>query len=213
MDCSRARTRDPSEWLAIGPEFSAPLAGQLREWILDWQPDLTEAIKWNMLCFTARRLVCGISACQRHLSLTFFRGGELPDPAGLFNQRGREGGILSIRFTALDGANQPALRALLREAVALDADPLPPLPKPRRKPWPMPGFFRAALAEPRHRAAAQFFQSLAPTYQREYLVWLSVAKRRETREQRLAGTLAALAAGRKWAQRRLVPAPPRVRPS
>lgn len=209
MDCSRARTRDPNEWLAIGPEFSAPLAERLREWILDWQPDLAEAIKWNMLCFSARGLVCGISACRRHLSLTFFRGGELPDPARLFNQHGREGAILSIRLTTLDGLDRPALRALLAEAVALDADPLPPPPRPPRAPWPMPDFFRAALAEPRHRAAAKGFQNLAPTYQREYLVWLSTAKRPKTREQRLSETLAALAAGRKWVQRKL--ASPRLR--
>lgn len=205
MDCSRARTRDPNEWLAIAPEFSGPPAGWLREWILDWQPDLAEAIRWNMLCFSARRLVCGISACRRHLGLTFFRGGELPDPAGLFNQRGREGGILSIRLTTLDGLDRPALRALLAEAVALGADPVPPLPKPRSEPWPMPDFFRTALAEPRHRAAAAGFARLAPTYQREHLVWLGTAKRPETRVRRLRETLAALATGRKWIQRKSAP--------
>ena len=55
-----------------------------------------------------------------------------------------------------------------------------------------------------NKKAAAFFASLAPTYQREYLVWLTTAKREETRAQRLAQTLAALAAGRKWAQRELV---------
>ena len=47
MDCNRARTKDPAEWLETCPEFSWPLAQQLREWILTWEPDLTESIKWN----------------------------------------------------------------------------------------------------------------------------------------------------------------------
>ena len=54
MDCSRARTKDPIEWLETCPEFSWPLANQLREWILEWEPDLAESIKWNLLCFSGR---------------------------------------------------------------------------------------------------------------------------------------------------------------
>jgi uncharacterized protein YdeI (YjbR/CyaY-like superfamily) len=65
----------------------------------------------------------------------------------------------------------------------------------------MPEFFIEALRG--NRKAAAGFQSFAPTYQREYIVWLTTAKRPETREQRLAQTLAALAAGRKWADRRM----------
>jgi uncharacterized protein YdeI (YjbR/CyaY-like superfamily) len=65
----------------------------------------------------------------------------------------------------------------------------------------MPGFFKQALAEKKHRAASENFKKLSPSCQREYLVWLSMAKRPETRERRLAETLKALAAGRKWAQR------------
>ena len=40
-----------------------------------------EAIKWHMLCFSGRKLVCGLSACKKHLGITFFRGTELRDMA------------------------------------------------------------------------------------------------------------------------------------
>jgi uncharacterized protein YdeI (YjbR/CyaY-like superfamily) len=95
------------------------------------------------------------------------------------------------------------LRELLHAAVELDADPMiPPAPKVKRRPWPMPAFFKSALAEKRNRAAADNFKKLSATCQREYLVWLTMAKRPETREKRLRETLAALARGRKWAQRK-----------
>lgn len=204
MDCSRARTNDPGEWLQTCPNFSQPLAEQVVEWFLNWEPDLAESIKWNMLCFSGRKLVCGLSACQKHLGITFFRGTELPDPAKLFSPAGAGNtNIRSLRVTSLDDVNRAALRDLLHAAVALDADPtLLPAPKVKRKPWPMPTFFKQALAEKRNRAAAEGFKKLSPTCQREYLVWLSTAKRPETRAHRLAQTLAALKSGRKWAQRK-----------
>jgi uncharacterized protein YdeI (YjbR/CyaY-like superfamily) len=204
MDCNRARTNDPGEWLETCPEFSQPLAEQLVEWILLWEPDLTESIKWNNLCFSGRKLICGISACQKHLSIVFFRGTELPDPAKLFSDGGENNtNIRSIRVTSLEGLNRPALRALLRAAVELDADPaIPPAPKVKRAPWPVPDFFKKALAEKRHARAAANFKSLSPSCQREYLVWLSTAKQPETRERRLKQTLAALTNGRKWIDRK-----------
>lgn len=204
MDCNRARTKDPGEWLQTCPDFSQPLAEQLVEWFLNWEPDLAESIKWNMLCFSGRKLVCGLSACQHHLGITFFRGTELPDPMNLFVP-GSEGNtnIRSLRVTSLDDVNRAALRELLHAAVALDADPtIPPAPKVKRQPWPVPAFFNQALAAKQNRAAAAGFKKLSPSCQREYLVWLSMAKRPETRARRLAETLAALRAGRKWAQRR-----------
>jgi uncharacterized protein YdeI (YjbR/CyaY-like superfamily) len=204
MDCNRARTKSPSEWLETCPDFSKPLAEQLTDWILTWEPDLTESIKWNNLCFSARKNVLGVAACKAHLALFFFRGTELPDPAGLFMPGGEKNtNIRSIRVTTLDELNREALRALLRAAVELDAEPaIPPAPKVKRRPWPMPAFFKQALAKRQNRAAAEGFKKLAPSCQREYLVWLTVAKRPETRAKRLRETLAALAGGRKWAQRK-----------
>ena len=204
MDCNRARTKVPSEWLESRSDFSRPLAEQLVDWILNWEPDLAESIKWNNLCFSGRKNVLGLSACKAHLALFFFRGTELPDPAGLFTPGGEKNtNIRSIRITTLNGFDRAALRVLLHAAVELDADPtLPPVPKAKRKPWPVPALFNQALAEKRNRAAAENFRKLAPSCQREYLVWLSTAKLPETRARRLAETLAALASGRKWAQRK-----------
>jgi uncharacterized protein YdeI (YjbR/CyaY-like superfamily) len=204
MDVSRARTRNPSQWLETCPDFSQPLAEQLVDWILNWEPDLAESIKWNNLCFSGRKLVLGLSACQRHLALFFFRGTELPDPKRLFGEHGENNtNIRTVRITSLDGFDKDAFRALLHAAVELDADPMiPPAPKLKRKPWPMPDYFKKALAEKRNRAVAENFKTLAPSCQREYLVWLSTAKRPETKARRLKETLAALAAGRKWARRK-----------
>lgn len=203
MDCSPARTRDPAEWMETCPEFSWAIARQIREWFLTWEPDLTESIKWNMLCFSGRKLVCGLSACQRHLGITFFRGTEIRDETPLFTRGEGNTNIRSIRMTSLEAVDPAELRLILSRAVQLDSDAtLPPLPRSKRTPWPVPEFFRIALKRKNNRRAADFFESLKPTYQREYLVWLSMAKLPETRMRRLNETVAALKAGRKWAQRK-----------
>ena len=45
--------------------------------------------------------------------------------------------------------------------------------------------------------AWQFFQQLAPTYRRDFVVWIHSAKRPETREKRIRESIALLAAGKK----------------
>ena len=203
MDCSRAKTRDPERWLDDAPLFSQPLARQVREWIQRWEPDLMESIKWNMLCFSGRKLVCGLSACRKHLGITFFRGTELDDPQRLLTPNETSTNILSVRVTTLAGFKAQALRQLLHAAVHLDASPsLPPPPKVKREEWPMPEALAKGLRK--NKMAAAFFAQLKPTYQREYKVWISTAKQPETIERRLAETIRALAGGRKWAQRKSV---------
>lgn len=201
MDCSRARTKNPSEWLETCPDFSWPLAEKVHEWILTWEPDLSESIKWNMLCFSSRKLVCGLSACKQHLGVTFFRGTELPDPSKLFTQQENNTNIQSIRITTLEDFNRRAFQDLIHAAVALDAEPsIPPVPKVKRTPWPMPDYFAKALKKDKPANAG--FQKLSPSCQREYIVWLATAKRPETQEKRLKETLAALTSGRKWIDRK-----------
>ncbi|MFO1437880.1 MAG: YdeI/OmpD-associated family protein [Verrucomicrobiaceae bacterium] len=201
MDCSRTPTRDPETWLDLAPEASQAMARQVRAWIQRWEPDLSEAIKWHMLCFTGRKLVCGLSACQKHLGITFFRGTELRDVTKLFTGGESNTSILSIRVTSLDKLDAQALRRLLHAAVALDADETskPPPPK-KREEWPMPEALAKGLKK--DKKAAAFFETLKPTYQREYKVWISTAKQPETIAKRLAETLRALSRGKKWAQRR-----------
>ena len=201
VDVSAAKTKDPDKWMDLAPKFSQPLAEQLREWIQRWEPDLTESIKWNLLCFSGRKLVCGLSACQKHLGISFFRGTELLPAHGLFHKGENNTSIQTIRLTTLEGFNARAFKQLLQAAVQLDARPdLPPPPPAKREPLPMPTILAAALKK--DRAAAAGFEALKPTYQREFIVWVGSAKLPETQQKRLKETLAALAAGKKWIQRK-----------
>jgi uncharacterized protein YdeI (YjbR/CyaY-like superfamily) len=201
MDVRPSRTNNPDVWLETCPEISRPLCETVREWILTWEPDLSESIKWNMLCYSGQKLVCAVGGFKKWAGVTFFRGAELPDAAVLCNQGTENTAVMTIRFASLEEIDRWALKRLLRAAVHLD-ETVPPL-RPAREPRPlpeMPAILKKALQK--NGAARKFFESLKPTYQREYLIWVGMAKREETQQKRLEETIAALAGCRKWAQRR-----------
>ena len=201
MDVRRSRTKNPDAWLASCPDFSRPICDQLREWMFRWQPDLTESVNTNMLCYTGRKRVVAIAGFKKHAQMVFFRGTELPDPACLFAGGENNTNIRNVNLKPLDGINADALQRLIRAAVQLEANPdIPPSPPRQREQWPMPDVLAKALKQ--DKAAAAGYAALRPTYQREYLVWVSTAKQPETIAKRVEATLRALAAGQKWALRK-----------
>ncbi len=59
----------------------------------------------------------------------------------------------------------------------------------------IPGEFERALQQ--NKEAQEFFQQLAPSYQKHYIGWIVVAKRQETREKRIKESIALLNKGKK----------------
>jgi uncharacterized protein YdeI (YjbR/CyaY-like superfamily) len=59
----------------------------------------------------------------------------------------------------------------------------------------LPGYFAKALKT--NGKAWEFFKRLAPTYRRDFVVWIHTAKRPETRDRRMRESISLLAAGRR----------------
>jgi uncharacterized protein YdeI (YjbR/CyaY-like superfamily) len=53
----------------------------------------------------------------------------------------------------------------------------------------------------RNKQAAAFFESLAPSYRRQYLAWINAAKRPATRQKRLNEAIELLQKGEKLGMR------------
>ena len=58
-----------------------------------------------------------------------------------------------------------------------------------------PPEFSKALAK--NRKARDFFEGLAPSYQQQFVLWIAVAKKPETRARRLKESMALLSKGQK----------------
>ena len=72
-------------------------------------------------------------------------------------------------------------------------------PATRPTSFSMPPEFSARLK--RNKKATTFFESLAPSYQRQYIAWIATAKRRETKNARLEEAIELLKRGEKLGMR------------
>ena len=91
---------------------------RLRKVILDAHHDITEEWKWKTGVWTCDGLVCSASAFKDHVKLNFFNGASLKDPKGMFNAGLDAKNTRAIDFSEGNGIDAPALRDLVRSAVA-----------------------------------------------------------------------------------------------
>jgi hypothetical protein len=91
---------------------------QVRQFVLDAEPEITEAIKWrDSLVFMAnKKNIIQTVVGKAHLTFIFFEGIQLKDPSGLLVGEGKKN--LSVRVTSMD-FDHGAFLELVKEAVAL----------------------------------------------------------------------------------------------
>lgn len=92
------------------------------------------------------------------------------------------------RWKELNEAGQLEPAGLAAAPTSNTYAPKPKIPK-------LPGYIAEALKE--NPKAWAFFRELAPTYRRNFVVWIHTAKRPETREKRIRESIALLADGKK----------------
>ena len=92
------------------------------------------------------------------------------------------------RWTELKAAGLLASRGLATAPTKNRYAPRPRIPR-------LPGYIAKALKA--NSSAWKFFRKLAPTYRRDFVVWIHTAKRPETRARRIRESISLLAAGKK----------------
>jgi uncharacterized protein YdeI (YjbR/CyaY-like superfamily) len=93
------------------------------------------------------------------------------------------------RFAVLKASGRMTPMGLERPPTDRGYDPPPPTPSK------VPRYIRQALGS--HPEALRFFDSLAASDRRLYIMWIDSAKRPETKARRLAEAIRTLAAGKK----------------
>jgi hypothetical protein len=94
---------------------------RVRELIHAADPEIVEEVKWRGVpIFSHAGIVCTGETYKAYVKLTFAKGAALKDPAKLFNSS-LEGNIRrAIDIHENEKINEPALKALIREAVQLN---------------------------------------------------------------------------------------------
>lgn len=116
---------------ALGDWRGAMLA-RLRRLIREADPDVVETVKWRKPSNPAGvpvwehgGIVCTGETYRDKVKLTFARGAAVDDPARLFNASLDGGTRRAIDFGEGDEVDEEAFKALIREAVAVNASKAP----------------------------------------------------------------------------------------
>ena len=145
---------------------------------------LDEQIKWRSPCFSHRgKNIAIFQEMNDFLSLMFFKGALLTDPAAVLVDQGPNSrSARRIEFTAVDQVDQLAevVAAYLAEAIHVEEAGLEVGPPPELE---LVEELQVALDHDPALAAA--FESLTPGRQREYNMHIAGAKQAKTRVARV----------------------------
>ena len=189
-------TRDPrvDAYIASRAAFAQPILAQVRELVHEVCPEVEETIKWGSPAFTYNGILCILAGFKAHCAIVVKGAGPGSDkaPSGM-GQFGKISGLADL-------PSRRVLTAELRRAMARnEAGPAkrPAAAKPRPA-LRVPADLTAALR--RNARARASFDRFSPSQRRDYIEWITEAKRDETRARRLATTIEWLAEGktRNW---------------
>ena len=183
-------------YIAKAAPFAQPILAHLRAAVHRALPDAEEGIKWGMPHFMlGGKNVCGMSAFKAHCAFVVHGegrvGGDEEADAGM----GAYGKIASLAELPSDAEIE---RAVLAAAERVRSGGSALSAKPKRVPKadiPVPDDLAAELAKV--PAAEATFTGFAPSHRREYLEWITEAKRPETRARRIAQTVEWCAEGKR----------------
>jgi len=186
--------RDPrvDAYIANAADFAKPILTELREIVHAACPDCEEAMKWSSPTFSYKGILCGMSAFKEHAMFGFWKG-----PLVVEAQTGDNPYRVFGRLTRLsDLPWKKTLTGYIKKAMALNDAGVTIKKAPKRPAGTiaLPADFAAALAKDRKAKAA--FDGFSPSQKREYLEWITDAKREETRTRRLNTAIAQMAEGK-----------------
>jgi uncharacterized protein YdeI (YjbR/CyaY-like superfamily) len=199
-----SRNLDPriDAYIAKSAPFAQPILKHLRALVHRGCPDVIETMKWSCPHFEyAGKLLCHMAAFKEHCGFGFWHQAMEKITAELGPVREEAMGLFG-RITRLE--DLPKDEVLLRfvsQAAKLNETGVPGRPRPKSSGGNEPALppdLAAALKK--SKSAAKAFAEFRPSYRKEYINWITDAKRPETRKQRLATTVEWVAEGkpRNW---------------
>jgi uncharacterized protein YdeI (YjbR/CyaY-like superfamily) len=187
-------------YIAKAAPFARPILEKIRAAVHEACPEAEETMKWSSPSWmSSGRILCGMSAFKEHAVFGFWHKG-MTSVVGEWGARAGEAMGTFGRLTSSDDLPPAkALKTWLRKAVALNASDAPARAPARKKP-PFKVPADLALALKKNKKAAAAFDAFPPSHRREYVEWITEAKREETRAKRLATAIAWIAEGksRNW---------------
>ena len=174
-------------------EFAKPILTHLRSVVHEACPDCEETLKWSMPSFLYRgKILAGMAAFKAHATFHYWYDSMLNEDEKDRSAMGQFG-----RLTSTDDLPAKAvLIELTRKSMALiESGAKPPRALATKAAFTVPQDMRAAIDG--NPAAKATFDAFPPSAQREYVEWITDAKRDETRGKRLTQAVEWMAEGKR----------------
>ena len=184
-------------YISRSADFAKPILNHIRKLVHQACPDVEETLKWNFPHFMRQGIVCSMAAFKAHCVFGFWKwkliagtskGGGAEDEA-----MGQFGRITSL----VDLPSDKVLIGYIKKAAQLNEEgiKLPPRNKPKeKKELVVPDYFMSALRK--NKKALTTFEDFSYSHKKEYVEWVTEAKREETRDKRMETALAWLGQGK-----------------
>lgn len=168
--------------------FARTICTKLRQLILSADPEMVEDWKWGPNYYL-EGMVCGYWGFEKNVTLTFFQGALLKDKKKILSENTGNVRNRHIKFRDVKEIDEEIILSYLFEAIDNNrkgikikesADKTVEIPDDVKK-----AFITAKLLP--------YFESLAYSHRKEYMMWINDAKKEETRLKRIGLAIEKLA--------------------
>ncbi len=187
--------KDPrvDAYIEDSADFAKPILEHIRDVMHEACPDVEETIKWKFPVFMYHGIMANMASFKEHCAFGFWKPSLIleGDEEKSEEAMGQFGRITSI------GQLPPkeTLIGYVHRAMELNEKGIQPTKKKRAKPAnDVPEDFRAELGKV--SGAQQAFEEMSPGYRREYIEWITEAKRESTRQRRIAKAVDQISEGK-----------------
>jgi uncharacterized protein YdeI (YjbR/CyaY-like superfamily) len=185
-------------YIAKAKPFAQPVLEHLRALMHRACPDVEESIKWSMPFFSYKgTILTNMAGFKEHCHFGFWDKNMSEEV-----RNSGDGPLKRIASAKELPADKQMLAWIRQTAANVDSgDYRSPVAERERKTKPeaaVPADLTAALKK--NKAAASAFKEFSPSCRREYVEWITEAKREETRTKRIATAVEWIAEGkqRNW---------------
>lgn len=214
------------QYIKKSADFAKPILTLFRELVHQACPDVVETIKWGMPAFDYKGLMCGMAAFKQHCAIGFWKASilfaeetksekkssmkspkaaagkkssvnkdEVKDTKSLnWGAHGRD--PIPAKITSIEQMpSKAAILRVIKAAKKLNDEGVKVVRESKKRlTIPMPKDFAALLGA--NAKALEVYNSFSPSAQREYLEWITEAKKEETRTKRIDITIQQLSEGK-----------------
>ncbi|MCX7875159.1 MAG: YdeI/OmpD-associated family protein [Melioribacteraceae bacterium] len=195
--------KDPriDKFIANANDFAKPILEHFRELVHKTHPEISETLKWGMPAFEYKGTICMMAAFKNHCAIIFPKAELMKDKSLIENAKSEEAMGHLRKITSLkDLPSDKKLKSYIKESIRLNETGIkvPSKKKVEKKEIVIPDYFIKELKK--NKKAFQIFNDFSFSHQKEYIDWITDAKKEETRNKRIKTAIEWISEGksRNW---------------